>query len=451
MKQLTNILFRLLGKGLDEKVKQYFVSGAYKTLLLQAAITIITFLTALLIARVTGDKGFGVYTTVFTWVSIISVGATLGLDDLLLKLLPFYKQKKQEKHISGLLYWTNVRGIVFGLICAVILLLFAHFSSINGLYQYADYYSWAVWTIPFFVVMHVNQAALRGVKQLGKGQLAEKFVQPIAFFLLLVIIYGLQSSLTDEHAIAARTISFLIAAIVALYLLWYNMQPYLKAEEPVYAPKIWWQSCKYFALTSLLYMFNTRMDIVFLSLYDIAEEDIAYYNAAQKLSDLALIPFAILYTVTMPMFAELFAQDKKKELQAFFTKTARIAFFLIMIILVFLVLLGKWLLGWFGTSFVVGYDLLLIFCVTKFIHIFVGPVNYLMMVTNLEKEATWALVVSVMVTIGLNIYWIPLYESNGAAYASLVGLLVFELLVSWITYRKSGIVPTIIGDVNSEH
>ena len=64
---------------------------------------------------------------------------------------------------------------------------------------------------------------------------------------------------------------------------------------------------------------------------------------------------------------------------------------------------------------------------------------------NLEKEATWALVASVILTVVLHTLWIPVYGITGAAYSTLVGLLLFEILVTWISYYKGGIFPTILG------
>ena len=120
IKHINDLFYKLLGKDLDHKIKAYFVGGAYKSLLLQGAISVLTFSTVLFIARVTGDKGFGVYTTVFTWISIISVAATLGLDDLILKMFPVYNEHKTFSKIKGLLSWANILGLGFGLLFATL-------------------------------------------------------------------------------------------------------------------------------------------------------------------------------------------------------------------------------------------------------------------------------------------------------------------------------------------
>jgi len=354
-------------------------------------------------------------------------------------------QNGNASKVRGILFWSNCLGLGFGLLCAIVLLLLANFSKIETLHRYAPYFFWAVWVIPLFVLMHINQAVLRGLHLFGWGQVAEKFVQPFSFFLILIFFYGVQNyELTDEYAILARTLSFLITGVVALFLLFRYTSDYKKVKA-TYEVSQWWGSCRYFAITSLLYIVNTRIDIILLSLYQIPEAEIGYYNAALKLSDMALIPFAVLYTVTAPMFSTLHAKNKQKDLQTFFTKTTRLACLIVTLILLTLVLRGEWFLGLFGNNFKAGYPILLILCITKFVHVFVGPVNYLLMMVNLEKEATWVLLLSVLLTIGLHTIWIPLYGIKGAGYATLIGLLLFEFLVSWLAYKRAGIVPTILG------
>lgn len=452
MKRINNLLYQLLGNQLDAKIKHYFISGAYKSILLQATIAIVTFITALLIAHITGDRGFGIYTTVFTWISIVSVGATLGLDDLVLKQIPIYQQENEPQKTKVLVKWVNKWGVITGFLGAVILFVCSAYTSVSGLYQYTSYYAWAVWCIPLFVLMHINQAILRGLKLMWWGQLAEKFVQPIVFFIFLLAMYGLYgANMTDMEAVIARTGAFVITALVAIALLLRYSKSYHQKGESTATTQLvdrkWIKSCSYFAATSLLYIINTRVDILLLGIYEVAPEQIAYYNAALKLSDIALIPFAVLYTVTAPVFSELYAKGEKSKLQAFYTKTTRLACFAITFLLLFLMIFGEWCLGLFGTSFRVGYEVLVVFCVIKFIHVAVGPANYLMMMVGLEKEATYILLFSVVVTLISHTILIPLAGIKGAVYATFIGLIVFEILVTYITYQKSGIFPTIIGRI----
>lgn len=443
-KYINDRLHKLLGKELDDKVRNYFLKGSYKSLLLQAAVSLFTFLTTIVIARIAGDKSFGIYSLVFTWVSIISVGATLGLDDLVLKQLPVYQSKGQKQETKGLLSWVNKWGMISSCIAVVAFAFIVNTFNINGISEYAYYYNIALISIPFFVLMHINQAALRGLKYLGAGQLAEKVIQPFSFLIILLVAYFFAKGITDAEIILFRVISFGLAAIIAVYLMYYYLKEY-KNIKGVLNSQTWLKSCKYFAFMSLLYIINTRIDIVFLGIYEVPPEQIAYYNVALKFSDIALIPFMVVCTVATPMFSKLYAEHKIKELQAFYTKTTQLACVFIALVLIIFVVWGNWFLSWYGTAFQEGYHALMILCAIKFLHVFVGPVSYLLMMTNSEKQATYSLLVSVIVTIVLHIVLIPQYQIEGAAYATLIGLVVFELLLTWTAYRKTGIITTVFG------
>lgn len=442
---LKNILHRLLGKDLDDKIRSYFLKGSFKSLFLQSALSLLTFLTTIVVAQLTGDKGFGIYSLVFTWVSIVSVAATMGLDDLVLKQLPILASKNDEKGIKSIIGWAHKRAIMAGFVVTVMYVLLTYYSGIPGLSDYAEFHYWGALSIPFFVLMHLNQASMRGLGKLGQGQLAEKVVQPLFFLLLLLFVFILGWKITDREAIIFRALSFTVAALLAFWLLYKTIRKYISEKVAPEKGKLWLKSCVFFTLSSLLYIINTRIDIVFLGIYQIAPEQIAYYNVALKFSDIALIPFLVVCTVTTPMFSSLYHQGKLKDLQLLYTKVTRLTTFIISIILILFIALGPWLLTWYGKSFQAGYPVLVLLCFTKFVHVFVGPAGYLLAMIGQERAVTKALLISVLITIILQIILVPLFEIMGAAYATLGGLFVFDIVVGWVAYKKTGILVTAIG------
>ena len=436
-----NILHRLLGEEMDGKIRSYFLKGSFKSLFLQTALSLLTFLTTIVVAQLTGDKGFGIYSLVFTWVSIVSVAATMGLDDLVLKQLPILDSKNDGPGISAIVRWTHHKALIAGLTIAAAYMLLTRYSGIPGLSDYAEFHYWGALSIPFFVLMHLNQASMRGLGKLGQGQVAEKVIQPLFFLILLVVVFICGVTITDREAIIFRAGSFTIAALIAFLLLYRVTSKFPKTKIDRTNHKIWLKSCFYFMVSSLLYTINTRIDIVFLGIYQIEPEQIAYYNVALKFSDIALIPFLVVCTVTTPMFSSLYHQGKIKELQIFYTRITALSTILITFILISFIALGPWLLTWYGKSFQAGYPVLVLLCITKF----VGPAAYLLAMVGQEKAVMKALFISVLFTIILQIILVPLFEIMGAAYATLGGLFVFDVVVGWIAYKKTGILVTAIG------
>ncbi len=446
---LQNILHRLLGKEIDAKIREYFLKGSFQSLFLQSGLSLLTFLTSIVIARLAGDKGLGIYSLVFTWVSIVSVAATMGIDDLFLRQIPRYKDANNKKSIEFVLTWG--RSLAFWGLLVVLLLYIAaiYFSGISGLSDYAEYHLWGALSIPFFVGLQVYQSALRGFGVLGEGQLAEKLLQPLAFLLFLTLAFVGGIGVSDLDAIIFRSISFVLAAFVAVWLLHKNLKkfnpPILDTAPVEENTKAWRKSCMFFMLGTMLYTLNTRVDIVFLGIYEVSPEQIAYYNVALKFSDIALIPFLVVCTVTAPMFSSLFHQGKIKELQFFYTKVTRLSTIAIASILTVFVVFGPWFLSWYGQSFQSGYPVLVLLCITKLVHVFVGPANYLLAMLGQERAVMMSLLGSVLFNVFLQILFVKTWGIVGAAYATLGGLLLFDIMVGWVAYRRTGIVVTALG------
>jgi hypothetical protein len=142
----------------------------------------------------------------------------------------------------------------------------------------------------FWARLHV----LKGLGFINIGQLAEKFVQPISFLIFLLGFYLFGFLINDFFVVLFRTLSFVIAAIFILILISVCLKNVYRFKRVPIQTDLWKKSMVYFTLSTLLFTINSRVDIVFLGLYSIEPEKIAYYNVALKFSDIALIPFLVI-------------------------------------------------------------------------------------------------------------------------------------------------------------
>ena len=109
--------------------------------------------------------------------------------------------------------------------------------------------------------------------------------------------------------------------------------------------------------------------------------------------------------------------------------------------------MSSFLLTLFGDDFVQGLSVLLPLIAAKLLHAFVGPNNYLMMMIGLEKNVTFSSLISLIVTIIFQVYFVQYGGILAVAYATLAGFVLYELLLCIQLYKKTGIIPTIIGQV----
>lgn len=432
---------------MDERLKNYFLGGAYKSILIQIGLTALAFVTALLIARLTGDKGFGIYSIVFSWVMVFAVTATIGLDDLVLKELSIYKEQNNQEKINGIIIWTNLIGVASGVIFMFLLLFLSNLLT-EGL---TEYYYYAILAVPFFVLIHINQAILRAVGDLAKGQIAEKTILPLSFFIILLGSFFILDHISDLNVILYRTIAFLIACLFALFFVGNRFRQAMHLKVVAFEHRKWFSLALVFAITSFFIIINSRIDIVLLSVFKIPESQIGYYNAAVKIADIAMLPYIVLYTVTTPVYAKLKHINDRCQLQTFFTRTTLFSFVMVSLFVFFLIASGNYLLCIFGDNFTSAYSVLILLSFSKLVHVFFGPTNYLLMMSGVEKEALGALAFSVFLSLLMFYTMIPIMGILGAAWSILVGVVIFEIILAYFTIKKLGIYPTIIGGFLSKN
>jgi O-antigen/teichoic acid export membrane protein len=446
---LTKLLKLFFGREHDSTFKINFLSASFGSAFLQITLSLLTFLTTIAVARISGDKGFGIYSLVFTWISIISSAALIGLDDLSIKQISIYKSKNQLPEIKSFILWGSKISLISSLFILIIYFLSCIYLPLPGVEEYKNYHLIAACTIPFFVIIYFFQSVLKGLGLIIIGQLAEKLVQPISFLIFLLCFYMFGFLINDFFVILFRTSSFVVAAIFILVLVFVYLKNIFRFKKVTIQSDLWKKSMVYFTLSTILFTINSRIDIVFLGLYSIEPEQIAYYNVALKFSDIALIPFLVICTVTTPIFASMFHKNEIEKLQVFYTLVTRISFSIISLIVIIFISFGPWFLNWYGKNFELGYDVLILLCISKLVHVFVGPANYLLSMTGFEKYVTRALIFGVSVTTSLHIFLIPFYGISGAAFATIIGLIFYDIYLAYICHKKTGLSLSIIGNFNN--
>ena len=110
------ILDKIVGKEISSKIQHFLLRGSFWSFVLQLGLSLLTFLTSLIIAWTTGDQGFGIYSLVFTWISLWSMIALFGLDDLLLRQIPIYTSQNDIAAQEHLFQWINKVLIISNLV-----------------------------------------------------------------------------------------------------------------------------------------------------------------------------------------------------------------------------------------------------------------------------------------------------------------------------------------------
>ncbi|MGB0931326.1 MAG: polysaccharide biosynthesis C-terminal domain-containing protein, partial [Chitinophagales bacterium] len=154
---------------------------------------------------------------------------------------------------------------------------------------------------------------------------------------------------------------------------------------------------------------------------------------------------AIVYLVVSPMIADMWATGKLKELQSIATRSARGVLALGLPMVVVFWFLGEWILGFYGVEFKAGYHALLILSVGQLFNLACGIGANLLLMTGHERATFWGLLLSTVVNLSFNTLLIPSMGMNGAAIATVLGVVVWNVILLILVWRKLGIDASVLG------
>jgi O-antigen/teichoic acid export membrane protein len=152
-----------------------------------------------------------------------------------------------------------------------------------------------------------------------------------------------------------------------------------------------------------------------------------------------------------PTFATLYAQGDLERLEKVVVKSARAMMVASLPIVLILVVFGKSILSLYGPAYLSAYPALIVMVIGQFVNVGTGSIGPLLLMTGHEKYSLIGQVISVILYIVLLVVIIPPLGIMGAAIATTINLISWNVLLAWFAWRKLGIVSTALGRLTGQH
>jgi O-antigen/teichoic acid export membrane protein len=433
--------FRFILKNLKGRIAR----GSVGTLALKVGNAGLGFVTSVVLARVLGADGFGVYAFVLSWVGILSIIAALGLQQLLAREVAVYVAQRQWALLRGLMRWSTIAviGSSIAVSCLAVAVSLKYHTTID------ESYFPAILAVPFLLpLMTLNQMrqhTLRGLHVITFGQLPDLLLRPL---LLLLFICGAWAYLKQQFtAVTALSLAAAAAAVtlgVGTSLLRKVAPPEIKTGLRLYAAKKWLKSAVPLLIVSGMYTVVAYTDVVMVGSL-LGAQAVGIYRAASRLAELVGFASMAITAPLGPMVAVLYQSLEIDKLQRLTTKATRalVAFALPMAAI--LVISGPWLLHLFGPVFTVGKYALWILTIGRIIAAITGPVGMFLIMTGYERDAAVGIGASAIANVVLNAILIPKVGLEGAAVATATTQGAWAIYLSVRFYRRVGVNSTAFG------
>jgi O-antigen/teichoic acid export membrane protein len=433
IKKLRTFQKQLLQQDFFNQVKVSFVY--------QILGTIVAFIAQVLLVRMLGVELFGVYTLGISWLTLGVVFAKVGLDAGGVRYFPKFLVEENFQAIRTYIKQSYSYVSAISLLVATLLILALQFNLFSFSASKVIFISLILIALPFRGLLDINNAYFQVNKKFGWVIAPRSIFLPLLFILVIGGIYLSAYELTPSIiAISYVSISFLIVAISAMTLR-KQVKSYPKKGTSVDFKGIL-KVCIVLSLVNGINFIYQEMDILMLGFLS-TEKNIGWYGAIIKITLLLKVSLNAINLVVAPDISKAYNANDKEGLQALLFRTSKLLIVISVLVGGTIILMGKWILAFFGPSFIAMYPVLLILVGGQLFNTLTGPVGFLLSMTKYERLLFKITLASLLLNFILNYYLIPLHGIYGAAVATTISLGVRNLVVMIFAKIKLKIKPTI--------
>jgi O-antigen/teichoic acid export membrane protein len=411
---------------MSDDSRERYLGHTLMTLLTQAVVLALGFATNVALARLLGASGKGVVTIARLFPFFVGMIIALGIDDANVFLLGS-RRFRHRNVFSNTLYLT----LTVGLVATGLLLIFRGPILAHLLKNLSETdYLVTVLAVPFFLFVRYAMSILQGQSDFAHFNLLSviRFSSLLLFslFFILVLKYGVLGGIFGIPC------SLAFSAVLALVFL-------LRIGRPAPLPdmSLFKQSLIYGVKAEpgvLFSFFNRRLDMFIVNFF-LTSSAVGYYSVSVALAELLWnVPNA--FAVTLFPKVSGYGDTQGNEFTA---ALARSLLFVMIVSALILALLARWIIRLaFGAEFlasllslwillpgVVGWGMTRILCAR-----FQGK--------GKPEYGTGLTVISVVLTVVLDLVLIPRYGIEGAAIASTVAYGVSGVLAAALFKHTSG-------------
>jgi O-antigen/teichoic acid export membrane protein len=432
-KLLSNIQARFA--LLDEHMQQVLRGGA-AAFVLRVLGAAFNFGFNIVMARLLGAEGAGVYYLAYSATLLATVLGRLGLDNAMLRFSAANASQGNWSKVAGVYRRGMLISLGASAMVTLVIVLNATWIA-SGIFKelalVAPLRLMALSITPWsLLTLHAEM--LKSLEKIVAATVAQAAGVPLIALLIFVVVGNSWGTMGAVAAYVTATTIVLFTSI----LLWRQATPQLRDLPGNFDTSLLVATSLPLFWVMLTDLTMNIADTFFLGFWATSEA-VGIYGVAKRTAVLTVFILIAVNSIVAPKFAALYAAGDHDALGAVARRSAALVTVLATpALLLFILLPGKVLLI-FGPEFVEGAAALTILAIGQFVNAATGSVGYLLIMTGHEKLVRNNVVGSAALNIMLMVILVPPCGIVGAAIATAVNLAVMNLVSTFLVYRKLGI------------
>jgi len=410
---------------------------------------VLTYFYILVVARI-GTEKYGLLSLGMAILSIAGTLSLLGLNIGVLRYVSYYRGKGDKQRIRGTITSSLEISFPLSLFFACLMFFCADWISINIFHAIAlaPVLKIFAFVVPFYVLSMIFIHAIRAFQRVEYEVYAKYIFESAARILLTIILIYMGYGLFG--ATVAYALAIFGTFILSVFFLERKLFPIFKTRVkaiPLRRELISYSSP--LMISGILTMVLAWTDTLMIGYFRTVSE-VGIYRVAVSTATLMLVVPSALLILFMPVITELYAKEKRDEVEKVYKIVTKWVFFANFPVFLLMVVFSKQILNvLFGLEYTAGALALSILALGYFSYsVFQTAGSILIML----KKTRWALLISTIITIlnvFLNYYLIPIYGVAGGAVATGFAFLLAGLLCYSFVYFFTKMQPITFMHVKS--
>lgn len=430
-----------LDKGLKVMVRSSFI--IFLGVFLEK---FISYIYRIIVARHFGPEIYGTFSLalmILGWFISIS---TLGLNNGLVRYISLYRGKKEKNKIKFLFKSVLVLIILTSLLSGILLFFSASFISLNffhdtSLIIFLKIFSVA---IPLTVVSNSLLSAIRAFEKIAWYSFIFNILQNLSRFIVLIalIFIGLKSNSVIFSYLTSALITLIASYLVCRYKISelfgkYFLKKEIKQKTFNELFSYSWPLLFFSVIWSIFHWSDSFMIGLFGTV-----KDVGIYNAAVPIAFLLMLTSDLFLLLFFPLITREYSQKNFYLIKELSKQVGKWIFTLNLPLLLLIILFpGSFINLFFGKAYLGATTSLRFLAIGTFFHSIFMVSNNLISVVGKSGIVLIDIVSVSVINIILNFFLIPRYGIGGAAFSTMISLIILDIIFLLQAKKYTAIIP----------
>jgi O-antigen/teichoic acid export membrane protein len=416
------------------------VGGGVTGIAVTLANRVILLGSAVILARILGPEGYGIYAFAIALMAILSLGTEFGMYSLLVREVSVAHSNGDDGTLVGLrnnaFRFALVSSAIIGILGSAVIWTTPLVSDLNERITL----TLILLILPANTLIRLSTAILNGLRRLAWAQVVELFLLPaMVFGGLLILVAIKKKDVSPALPMSMYLVSAMIIATLVLLLI-HRLINKPNSAKIVERRVIGLQArARPFLLIGAAGVITGQLDTVFVGIF-LENSEIALYRVAAQGATLIWFGIQILQSISAPYFARLHSSGDYQSLKRLFKWSTILSILSSLPIFIIFILFGGRIIEFaFGKEYADAHSLLIILSVGYTINASCGPIGSILIMIGREYFVSRVLMVTSAINILMALVLIQLVGVTGVAISTAFSIALYHVVLRIYGCRHCGI------------